>query len=378
MKKNPLLDPNINDTRYLLLKSLNEHPKNLRRPIILTVTENDIKDAQIKLPEKLDISKNHLINGDSIACMRLKVPDHSVDLILCDLPYGVLNVKNEETDWDIPLDYENLWKEYLRVLRPGGNVVLFGMEPFGSELIKTSTIPYKYDIIWTKTNISNQQIVNIQPLRAHESIYIFYTTESDFNAAQRKKMYDVLQTGLKNSTLSLGELDAKTTIPTKTLEACLNKDFEEFKRPYRNQYSQLKELLNLKEEFESFNPADKKTFIKPTFNPQMQWKYHSDLGIPNVKNKPMYPKTYVRFGRDPNGFHPTQKPVDLLKYLIKTYSNPGEMILDNTAGSCSLASAAILTNRRYICIEGKKKYFKQAITRVNDQIDAFKPPYKTQ
>ena len=375
MKKNPHLNPNINDTRYLLLKSLNEHPKNLTRPIIIKVTKKDIEKNRIELSEKLDISKNYLINGDSIACMRLKVPDHSVDLILCDLPYGVLNLKNEETDWDIPLDYEELWNEYLRVLRPGGNVVLFGMEPFGAELIKTSTIPYKYDIIWTKTNISNQQIVNIQPLRAHESIYIFYTTESDFNAAQRKKMYDVLQSGLKNSALSLGEINAKTTITTKTLEACLNENFEEFKRPYRNQYNQLKELLNLKEEFETFSPADKKIFVKPTFNPQMQWKYHSDLGIPNAKNKSMYPKTYVRFGRDAKGFHPTQKPVDLLKYLIQTYSNTGEMILDNTAGSCSLASAAILTNRRYICIEGKEKYFNLGVERVNNQI-AYHNSYK--
>ena len=202
MKKNPLLDPNINDTRYLLLKSLNEHPNNLRRPIIIKITKDDIKEDRVELSEKLNISKNHLINGDSIACMRLKIPDHSVDLILCDLPYGVLNVKNKKTYWDIPLNYENLWNEYLRVLRPGGNVVLFGMEPFGAELIKTSTIPYKYDIIWTKTNISNQQIVNIQPLRADESIYVFYATESDFNAAQRKKMYDVLQSGFKNSALT--------------------------------------------------------------------------------------------------------------------------------------------------------------------------------
>lgn len=376
MKKNPLLDPNINDTRYLLLKSLNEHPKNLRRPIILTVTEKDIEDAQIKLPEKLDVSKNYLINGDSIACMRLKVPDHSVDLILCDLPYGVLNVKNKKTYWDIPLNYENLWNEYLRVLRPGGNVVLFGMEPFGAELIKTSTIPYKYDIIWTKTNISNQQIVNIQPLRAHESIYVFYATESDFNAAQRKKMYDVLQSGFKYSALSKRELYATSEIPKKTLQACFHRDFKKFKRPVRSQYNQLKELLNLKEEFETFSPADKKSFIKPTFNPQKQWKYPLNLEISRTKNKLMHPKTYVRFGRDHKSFHPTQKPVDLLKYLIKTYSNPGEMVLDNTAGSCSLASAAISTNRKYICIERDTDFFEKAIERINNQIDCHNS-YKT-
>ena len=375
MKNNPLLDPNINDTRHLLNKSLNEHPKNLSRPIIITITKDDIKKNRVELSEKLDTANNHLINGDSITCMRLKVPDHSVDLILCDLPYGVLNVNNEETSWDIPLNYENLWNEYLRVLRPGGNVVLFGMEPFGAELIKTSTIPYKYDIIWTKTNISNQQIVNIQPLRAHESIYVFYSTESDFNADQRKRMYDVLQSGLKNSALSVDDLVDKTTISRSTLDSCFNENFKGFKRPGRNQYKQLKDLLDLSEEFETFNPADKKTFIKPTFNPQMQWKHRLDLDIPKTKNKLMYPKTYVRFGRDSNGFHPTQKPVDLLKYLIKTYSNPGELILDNTSGSCSLASAAISTNRRYICIEGKEEYFNLGVERVNNQI-AYHNSYK--
>lgn len=76
-------------------------------------------------------------------------------------------------------------------------------------------------------------------------------------------MYDVLQSGLKNSALSLDEINAKTTITTKTLEACLNENFEEFKRPYRNQYNQLKELLNLKEEFETFSPADKKASLNP-------------------------------------------------------------------------------------------------------------------
>ena len=97
MKNNPLLDPNINDTRHLLNKCLNEHPKNLSRPIIITITEDDIEKNRVELSEKLDTANNHLINGDSITCMRLKVPDHSVDLILCDLPYGVLNTSKERT-----------------------------------------------------------------------------------------------------------------------------------------------------------------------------------------------------------------------------------------------------------------------------------------
>lgn len=369
MKNNPLLDPNINDTRYLLSKNLDESPKNLNKPFV-------IEKERVKIPEKLDTTKNYLINGDSIECMRRKVADHSVDLILCDLPYGVLNTSKERTYWDRTLNYEHLWNEYLRVLRPGGNIVLFGMEPFGADLIKTSTIPYKYDIIWTKTNISNQQVVNIQPLKAHESIYVFYSTESDFNSSQRKRMYDVLKAGFKNSALSKRELYATCEIPKKTLQACFHKDFKKFKRPGKTQYNQLKDILNLKEEFETFTPADKKSFVKPTFNPQMQWKHRSDLNIPQTKNKLMYPKTYVRFGRDPNGFHPTQKPVDLLKYLIQTYSNTGELILDNTAGSCSLASAAISTNRRYICIERDRDFFEQAVKRLNAQIDALNS-YKT-
>ena len=129
MKNNPLLDPNINDTRYLLNKNLDESPKNLNKPFV-------IEKERIKTTEKLDTTKNYLINGDSIECMRRKIADHSVDLILCDLPYGVLNTNNERTYWDLVLNYEHLWNEYLRVLRPGGNIVLFGMEPFGAELQK--------------------------------------------------------------------------------------------------------------------------------------------------------------------------------------------------------------------------------------------------
>ena len=132
----------------------------------------------------------------------------------------------------------------------------------------------------------------------------------------------------------------------------------------------------------------------PTYNPQFEegkpytkkavtngdgrnYGNFNRVGQVSVNEGKRYPRSVVKFSNDNHGsLHPTQKPVDLLKYLIQTYSNTGELILDNTAGSCSLASAAISTNRRYICIERDRDFFEQAVKRLNAQIDALNS-YKT-
>jgi len=222
-------------------------------------------------------------------------------MILCDLPYGTTACK-----WDVLIPFEPLWKEYWRVLKPNGAVVLFGSEPFSSHLRMSQIKHFKYDWVWCKNQPSNPAIANKQPMRWHELISVFYRKQPSY----QPQMIDCAESTKKRW-----------------------KDGQE----------------NINHSMDYTDSGHFTTNKNPTVNYIIR------------------PKTYLNFKVPPRAkgtLHPTQKPVALLEYLIKTYTLEGETVVDNCMGSGSTGVACINTNRKFIGIEKDQKYFEVAQKRI--------------
>ena len=243
------------------------------------------------------IELNKIYNEDCLEGMK-RIPDGSVDMILCDLPYGTTECK-----WDAIIPFEPLWKQYERVIKDNGAIVLFGSEPFSSKLRMSNLKLYKYDWKWIKENATGFQSVKTQPMRKYEDIMIF-----------------------SKGTIASGSKRNMKYYPQNLIE--INKIKKVAKRP-----KHMGERPN----------QDGKTYFAKYTN---------------------YPINLLNFNRDRDNLHPTQKPVALFEYLIKTYTNEGETVLDNCIGSGTTAVAAINTNRNYIGFELDKQYCEIAKERI--------------
>lgn len=230
-----------------------------------------------------------LIHGDCLKEMK-NIPDESIDMILCDLPYGTTRNK-----WDFVIDIEELWNEYERIIKDNGAIVLTAVQIFASKLIMSRPSLFKYDLIWKKTIASGQLNVNRQPLRIHEHILIFYKKQPIYNQQFTK-----------------GE-----------------------------PYSINRKVTYKGEGYNSQADSQKKNdgFRHPT----------SVLEFSNPRVK---------------GGHPTQKPIGLFEWLIKTYTNEGDLVLDNCMGSGTTGVACKNLNRDFIGIELDEKYFEIAKQRI--------------
>lgn len=244
-------------------------------------------------------NKYALLNGDCLELLS-DVPDHKVDLVLCDLPYGTTACK-----WDSIIPMEGLWKHYDRIVKPNGAILLFGAEPFSSFLRLSNLSLYKYDWIWHKTQATGHLNARKQPMREYETISVFYKKQCTYNP----QMFDKDPKNIRPA-------------PKRKNSDCYN----------------------------SFNNNSPRT----------------------VAINKGYPRNVIRFAncnRGEAGHHPTQKPVALLEYLIKTYSNLGEIILDNTCGSGSTGVAAINTGRYFLGIEQDTQYFNAAQKRIEEAVN---------
>lgn len=224
------------------------------------------------------------------------IGEKSVDMILCDLPYGTTQCK-----WDVIIPFESLWKQYNRIIKDNGAIVLFGTEPFSSHLRLSNLKYYKYDWIWDKVKGTGFLNAKRQPMRNHELISVFYKKQCTYN-------------------------------PQKTVGHKLKKSYKS-KELQTDVYGEMKN----------------------------DYTYESTE---------RYPRSIQVFSTDTqnSSLHPTQKPVALLEYLIKTYTNEGEIILDNCMGSASTAIAAINTKRRYIGFEKDKDIYDIGCNRVNKHL----------
>lgn len=238
-----------------------------------------------------------LYNGDCLEIMK-DIPDKSIDLILCDLPYGTT-----KCIWDIIIPFDKLWIEYNRVIKDNGVILLFGQEPFSSMLRVSNLKMYRYDIYWEKERLTNVMQVKRRPGKTVETISVFYKNQPTYNPQMIKYDGPVRTNKIKNG--KLGKL---------------------------------------------IDDSNDKLV-----------KEYSDTGY-------RYPTQVWKFKRDilTSTLHPTQKPVALLEELIKTYSNEGDIVLDNCMGSGSTGVACKNTNRNFIGIEIDEKYFEIAQNRINN------------
>lgn len=235
-----------------------------------------------------------LKQGDCLELMK-DIPDKSVDMVLCDLPYSTKKRKTTWNDWDCEIDLEKLWKQYNRVIKDDGAILLFGSDVFSAELVISNLKNYKYKWVWQKETGTGFLNAKRMPLRNFEEILVFYKKQPTYNPQMR-----------------IGT-PYKITKGSKSSNYC-----------------------------------------------------STDKIVTTINYGERYPLTVIKFNRDKEKLHSTQKPVKLLEYLIKTYTNEGELVLDNCMGSGSCGVAAINIKRRFIGIEKDEECFKVAKERIEN------------
>ena len=229
------------------------------------------------------------------------------DAIICDPPYGKLN-KNK-TKWDNPISYKEMWDRLNKLIKSNGAIALFGTEPFSSEL-RMSNIPmYKYDWVWEKSNPSNIGNANRQPMKYHENISVFYKGQCTYN---------------------------KQMIP---------RESKRIAQAHKNNYTFHNSMSE--QNMLGYIEVESKKYDANFKNPSTILKFNS-----------LRPNSKEFVG------HSTQKPVALMEYLVKTYTNEGDLILDFTCGSGSTGVACLNTGRRFVGVELDEKYFNIAKERL--------------
>lgn len=246
---------------------------------------------------------NKIYNEDCLEGMK-RIPDKSIDCIICDLPYGTTR-----NAWDRAIPLNKLWTEYKRIIKERGAIVLFSQMPFTSVLAMSNLDMLKYEWIWEKDNATGYLNSKFAPMKSHENILVFSKSAAGFVKNKDNAM-------IYNPQMRTG-------------------------KPY---------YIKRKNSPKSCNYDSKNIQGCETINDGSQY----------------YPRDIIQFNRDGNKLHPTQKPVALIEYLIKTYSNEGETILDNCMGSGTTAIACMNTNRNYIGFELDKEYYDLSIKRINE------------
>lgn len=246
----------------------------------------------------MEIELDKIYNMDCIEGMRM-IPDKSVDCIICDLPYEVLNEESEGGSWDRIIPFEPLWEQYLRVIKDNGAIVLFCQGMFTAQLMMSQPKLWRYNLIWKKGDRATGFLnASRMPLRNHEDIAVFYKELPTYNPQMRK--------GFPNHTRGHGGGKLKN--------GCYGK----------------------------FDPWARSEVITDEKFPL------SVIDIPKEHDVKLQ-------------FHPTQKPVDLLRYLVLTYTNEGDMVLDNCMGSGTTAVACVMEKRHFIGFELNEEYHKKQL-----------------
>ena len=322
-----------------------------------------------------------LWNGDCFELMK-NIPDKSVDMVLCDLPYGTTACK-----WDIVIPFDKLWEQYKRVLKLDGTIVLFGSQPFTSELVCSNIGWFSHNWVWEKEQGINPLLCKVQPMKIHEDIIIFTRPDNyDLeNFVELRNIFkEILQKTGKRKKQIIDDLG-------QGLDHCFRCDSLQWGLPTEKNYNKMVEFYNLTNvpEYDYLKKIYKKEFKgrSKVYNPQMaagksyamkrnkKVEYNSITNnsierTDTINNGERYPTTIIKFNRElKNRFHPTQKPTALLEYLVKTYTNQGDTVLDNCMGGGSTGVACVNTNRNFIGIELEKAYFEMAEKRINEAIE---------
>ena len=249
---------------------------------------------------------NKIYNTDCLAGMK-EIPDKSVDMVLCDLPYGTTSNK-----WDSIIPFKDLWETYDRVCKDNAAIVMTASQPFTSMLIMSNLEMFRHEWIWIKNQGSNFANTVREPFKEHEEILVFSKGKWTYNPQMQERQ--------GNGKTLIGKTQRKST-----------------------------------DNWHSDN-------------------YGKFKGATIVLSEQRVPSSVQRFNTEASAerFHPTQKPVDLFRYLIRTYSNPGDTILDNCIGSGTTAVAAVLEKRKFIGFETDKTYFEKANERLRKLTGPFR------
>ena len=229
-----------------------------------------------------------------------EIPDSSVDMVCCDPPYGTTSIV-----WDKVINFSEMWKEYERVVKPKGLIVLFGSQPFSAQLIVSKLEWFRYELVWNKNKCGSPGLAKKRPMKVHENILIF-SKESG---------------GTYNPQMEVG-------------------------KPYKRESKNPEGYVSARN--------DHGYGLKPV------------KGFENTGTR--YPKSILNISRDFSAqqqVHPTQKPVPMLEWLVSTYTNEGDLVLDNCMGSGSCGVACKNIGREFIGIEKEEKYYEVACERIN-------------
>lgn len=254
----------------------------------------------------MDLKNFDLKLGDCLSLMD-EILDNSVDFICCDPPYGTTSIK-----WDEVLDFNRMWEQYGRILKPKGVICLFGSQPFSAQLICSKLDWFRYELVWNKNKCGSPGLAKYRPMKTHENILIFYKETG----------------GTYNPQMEKGEPYSRTS---KNPEGYVGR---------KNDHG--------------YGLKPRKSFSN---------------------NGTRYPKSVLNISRDFSAqqqVHPTQKPVPLMEWLIRTYSNEGEIVLDNCMGSGSTGVAAINTGRKFIGMESNSEYYEISRQRIEDVVSVEK------
>ena len=249
------------------------------------------------------IELNRIYNEDCLVGMK-NIPDASIDCIICDLPYGVLNKKSEGGGWDNIIPLEPLWKEYLRITKPNAAIILFCQGMFTAQLMMSQPKLWKYNLIWSKQRVTGFLNANKMPLRSHEDIAVFYRKQPVYNPQMVK---------------------------------CA---------PHQRNHRKGDGSHSLK-----------------------RGCYGDHKEVPTIVSDEKFPKSIICFDKEHSAdtFHPTQKPVELIRWLVRTYTNEGDLVLDNCMGSGTTAVACLKERRHFIGYEITKEYFDIAQERIKQE-----------
>lgn len=324
------------------------------------------------------MGKVKLLRGDCLELMK-DIPDKSIDMILCDLPYGTTVCK-----WDCIIQFNELWKLYNRVIRPNGFIVLTASQPFTTKLINSNIERFSHQWIWQKEQGSNPLLANMMPMKNFEDVIVFYNEyKADIYLEHplreySEKILNHIGKNIKQINTDLGHRRAEHFFYIKSTQYDLCTE---------TIYNELLDFYNLRDldfmlPYSDLRKTDEDFYAQypRIYNPQKTngAKYTSGGGYIETLDSfveggkvssERFPTSIIKFNTDKSkSQHPTQKPVALMEYLIKTYTNEGDLVLDNCMGSGTTGVACVNLNRDFIGMELDEKYFEIAKERINKRL----------
>jgi len=284
-----------------------------------------------------------IYNGDCLEVMDYLIEQGiKFDAIITDPPYGSINGlqltgQKESSNWDVALDWEVAWEKLNKLIKLNGNIILFNQVPYGLDMLYHNKDNLHHELIWEKNNCAQGMMTNIMPLKFHENIYVF-----------RKSIDRKIQLWFHNefnkTNMSRKDFNSRMGFATSgggVSSSWFGKDKIEWQLPNYEQYKKIQKI------FPKQFLLDYKTFA-------VVKSYYSS-------NQ----KSVIKFTKDMTGLHPTQKPIELMQYIVKTYTKENDLILDFTAGSFTTCIASDILNRKSIGIELEQKYCDIGIKRLN-------------